>query len=93
MLTSLFRLFESLQGEVEAEQKLKVEHLQQASNNQSTIEQLHRLISDKENEEKLIRQRLNDLELELKKSIDENTQRIQEKEASLHEYSSQLDQQ
>ena len=71
---------------METERKLKIEHLQQASNSQSAIEQLQRTISDKEEECTMIRERLNGVELELQKALEENTQ-------LLNQHSVQSDQQ
>ena len=56
------------------------------STSQSTIERLERTISEKDEERNLIRERLNEVELELRKSLDENTQ-------LLSQQSSQSDQQ
>ena len=56
------------------------------STSQSTIERLERTISEKDEERNLIREQLNEVELELRKSLDENTQ-------LLSQQSSQSDQQ
>lgn len=66
--------------QIELEQKLKVEHLQQTSNSTDSIQQLQRMISDKDDERNLIRQRLEEIELELRKIRDENEKLLQHRE-------------
>ena len=60
---------------MESERRVKVEHLQQAS------DQLQCANSDKEEERKLIRQQLEEVELELRKALDENSRLLIEHSA------------
>ena len=58
---------------MENEQKVKKEQLQEISLLQSSIGELERIISENEEERLLLRQQLKDVELELRKSVDNHT--------------------
>lgn len=54
--------------------------------NRSEIEHLKRTIIDKEEERNLIRERLNEVELELKKIRDENVKLVEEKSSLIDQH-------
>ena len=73
------------------EQKVKVQQLQQSSASQSSIEELQQIISQKEEERNVLRQQLNEMELELNKTLDDHQRIMQEKDTLIQQHRDEVE--
>ena len=76
---------------MENEEKVKVEHLQQTSQSQSSIDELQQTISQKEEEQNVLRQQLNDVELELRKTLDNHQRITQERDGLIEQHRDEVE--